>query len=353
MRHPVARLGPVAAARLAVPEGHRSTRRPGEPIDLAVLPDGRVLHTERSGEVWLHDPASGLKTLAAKLNVYSHDEEGLQSIALDPNFASNRWVYLYYSPPLNTPVDNPATPTVNEGDAPEFGTPADFAQFKGYIQLSRFQWAGDSIDLGSEQKILQVPVDRGLCCHVGGDIVFDGNGNLLLSTGDDTNPFESDGYDADRRASEPQPGVRRAAHRRQHQRPARQGPAHHAVAGGGYTIPAGNLFVDQDPLTRPEIYLMGLRNPFRIEFNRETRELYVADYSPDANAAEPAARACRPGQVDGRRRKPATTAGRTARPHSCPTWTTTSPPASRVRRSIAPRPVNESPNNTGARTCRR
>ncbi len=51
---------------------------PGEPIDLAVLPDGRVLHTERSGEVWLHDQETGLKTLAAKLDVYQHDEEGLQ-----------------------------------------------------------------------------------------------------------------------------------------------------------------------------------------------------------------------------------------------------------------------------------
>src|SRR4051812_48601452 len=60
---------------------------PGEPIGLAVLP---VLHTERSGEVWLHNPANGLKTLAAKVTVYSHDEEGLQSIALDPNFATNK-----------------------------------------------------------------------------------------------------------------------------------------------------------------------------------------------------------------------------------------------------------------------
>src|SRR5262245_55939499 len=85
---------------------------PGEPMDLAVLPDGRVLHTERSGEVWLHDPDTGLKTLAAKLDVYQHDEEGLQSIALDPNFDDNGWIYLYYSPPLDTPVDDPATPTV-------------------------------------------------------------------------------------------------------------------------------------------------------------------------------------------------------------------------------------------------
>ena len=40
----------------------------------------------------------------------------------------------------------------------------------------------------------RVPADRGICCHVGGQIDFDGRGNLFLSTGDDTNPFFSDGY---------------------------------------------------------------------------------------------------------------------------------------------------------------
>jgi cytochrome c len=260
---------------------------PGEPMDLVVLPDGKVLHTERSGEVWMHDPVTGLKTLAAKLNVYQHDEEGLQSIAIDPNFEKNGWIYLYYSPPLNTPVDDPATPTVNEGDAPGFGTPADFAPFKGYIQLSRFQWTGDSIDLGSEQKILQVPVDRGICCHVGGDIVFDENGNLLLSTGDDTNPFESDGYAPidERPNRNPAFDAQRSAANTNDLR----GKVLRITVGpnGGYTIPAGNLFVDNDPLTRPEIYVMGLRNPFRIEYNRRTGELYVADYSPDAGAPNP------------------------------------------------------------------
>ena len=232
-------------------------------------------------------PATGLKTLAAKLNVYQHDEEGLQSIALDPNFASNRWVYLYYSPPLNTPVDDPATPTVNEGDAPFFGTPADFAPFKGYIQLSRFKWAGSTIDLASEQKILQVPVDRGICCHVGGDIVFDAAGNLILATGDDTNPFESDGYSPidEREGRNPAFDAQRSSANTNDLR----GKILRITVGanGGYTIPAGNLFVDQNELTRPEIYLMGLRNPFRIEFNQRTGELYVADYSPDAAAPNP------------------------------------------------------------------
>src|ERR671918_164831 len=87
---------------------------PGEPMDLAVLPDGRVLHTTRPGELWLHSPGTGRNTLAASFDVYRHDEEGLQSVALDPNFSENNWVYVYYSPPLDTPVDDPVTP-VNEG----------------------------------------------------------------------------------------------------------------------------------------------------------------------------------------------------------------------------------------------
>jgi cytochrome c len=262
---------------------------PGEPMDLAVLPDGRSLHVERSGEVWLHDPDTGLKTLAAEIDVYEHDEEGLQNIALDPNFGKNGWIYLYYSPPLDTPVDDPATPTVNEGDAPEFGTPAQFAAFKGHIQLSRFRWndRAGTIDLGSEQKILQVPVDRGICCHVGGDIVFDGQGNLYLSTGDDTNPFQSDGYTPiDERANRnPAFDAQRTSANTNDLR----GKVLRITvnADGSYSVPEGNLFADEDPLTRPEIYTMGWRNPFRIEFNRETGELYVADYSPDANAPNP------------------------------------------------------------------
>ncbi|PXY28447.1 PQQ-dependent sugar dehydrogenase [Prauserella muralis] len=261
---------------------------PGEPIDLAVVPDGRVLHTTRAGELWLHDPKTRLNTLAAKLDVYTHDEEGLQSVAVDPGFngRTNRWVYLYYAPPMNTPADDPATPDVNEGDAPTTGTPADFEPFEGVQRLSRFQLVGNKLDLSSEQQILEVEEDRGICCHVGGDIVFDGKGNLYLSTGDDTNPFESDGYSpiderADRnpafdaqRTSANTNDLRGKVLRIQVQR------------DGSYTIPEGNLFEPGTPKTRPEIYLMGLRNPFRIEVNKNG-DLYVGDYSPDASSADP------------------------------------------------------------------
>ena len=261
---------------------------PGEPIDLAVLPDGSVLHTERSGEVWLHDIDTGLKTLAAKLDVYTHDEEGLQSIALDPDFEENGWVYLYYSPPLDTPVDDPATPTVNEGDAPGSAPRSSSRPFEGYIQLSRFQWTGTEIDLSTEQEILQVPVDRGICCHVGGDIVFDENGNLLLSTGDDTNPFESDGYTPIDERADRNPAF--DAQRSSANTNDLRGKILriHVNEDGSYTGVEGNLFYgDGDPLTLDEIYVMGLRNPFRIEYNQETGELYIADYSPDASTPNP------------------------------------------------------------------
>jgi glucose/arabinose dehydrogenase/PKD repeat protein len=260
---------------------------PGEPMNLAVLPDGRVLHTTRVGEVRMYNGRTGLNTIAGEFDVYSHDEEGLQSVAVDPNFETNRWVYAYYSPPGTTPVDDPSTPVTNEGDAPLEGTPADWERFKGEIQLSRFKLVGDKLDMSTEEKIIAVPVDRGICCHVGGNIDFDGAGNLLLSTGDDTNPFESDGYTPidDRPNRNPAFDARRSAGNTNDLRGKilRIRPKD----GGGYTIPQGNLFRQGTAKTRPEIYVMGLRNPFRFAVNRKTNDIYVGDYSPDAGVANP------------------------------------------------------------------
>ncbi|MET7808511.1 PQQ-dependent sugar dehydrogenase [Micromonospora chersina] len=287
----VATAAPDAAAPPPDSEFQKVTLNdtPGEPMDLAVLPDNRVLHVTRAGEVWLHDPTTGRNTVAATLDVYRHDEEGLQNVAIDPNFGKggNNWVYLYYSPPGNTPVDDPSTPNVNEGDAPAWGTAADFAKFKGALRLSRFRLVKDKLDLSTEQQILDVPVDRGICCHVGGDIAFDAKGNLYLSTGDDTNPFESGGY----APLDERPGRNPAydAQRTSANTNDLRGKILRVKVGekGGYSIPDGNLFPEGTAGTRPEIYLMGLRNPFRIELNRETGDLYVGDYSPDAGAPDP------------------------------------------------------------------
>ncbi len=248
----------------------------GEPISLDVLPDRRVLHTARDGRVFITTPNS-VTTVAAQINVYSHDEDGLQGVAVDPNFAQNKWVYLFYAPRLTTPLT----------DAPTDGNDAAFAPYKGYNQVSRFKLGDDNkLDLASEQKILEIPTDRGQCCHVGGDMDFDAQGNLYVVTGDDSNPFSSDGYaPLDDRANQ-QPGLRRAPHGRQHERPARQGaPDQGRSEDGTYTIPAGNMFTPGTMGTKPEIYAMGFRNPFRFSVDKKTGYIYLGEYGPDAGGA--------------------------------------------------------------------
>ncbi|MFJ8787457.1 PQQ-dependent sugar dehydrogenase [Streptomyces sp. NPDC102476] len=250
----------------------------GEPMSLAVLPDRSVLHTSRDGELRITD-AAGTTRLAGKLDVYSHDEEGLQGVGVDPQFTNNRFIYLYYAPPLNTPA----------GDAPETGTAADFAPFDGVNRLSRFVLKTDgTLDAASETKIIDIPATRGICCHVGGDIDFDAAGNLYLSTGDDSNPFQSDGFTPiDERANRnPVFDAQRTAGNTNDLR----GKILRIKvnADGSYAIPDGNLFAPGTDKTRPEIYAMGFRNPFRFSVDKQTGIVYVGDYGPDAGAADPA-----------------------------------------------------------------
>ncbi|MFH8489254.1 PQQ-dependent sugar dehydrogenase [Streptomyces longisporoflavus] len=249
----------------------------GEPMTLSVLPDRSVLHTSRDGTLRLTDAAGNTK-IAGKIPVYSHDEEGLQGIALDPKFSENRAVYLYYAPPLDTPA----------GDAPETGTAEDFKKFDGVNRLSRFVLKADgTLDNASEKKVLDVPASRGICCHVGGDIDFDKDGNLYLSTGDDSNPFASDGFSPldDRADRNPAFDARRSAG---NSNDLRGKILRIKVADDGtYTVPDGNLFAPGTDKTRPEIYAMGFRNPFRMSVDKPTGIVYVGDYGPDAGAADP------------------------------------------------------------------
>ncbi|GAA2118046.1 PQQ-dependent sugar dehydrogenase [Streptomyces synnematoformans] len=266
--------GPAAAEfqQVTLAKGEPET---GEPMTMAVLPDRAVLHTSRDGTLRLTD-AAGTTKVAGKLEVYANDEEGLQGVGVDPGFEQNRFIYLYYAPPLDTPV----------GGAPETGTPADFEPFDGVNRLSRFVLNEDgTLDRGSEQGILDVPASRGLCCHVGGDIDFDAEGNLYLSTGDDTNPFASDGYTPiDERADRnPAFDAQRSAANTNDLR----GKVLRITvnADGSYDIPAGNLFAPGTDRTRPEIYAMGFRNPFRMSVDKATGTVYLGDYGPDAGAA--------------------------------------------------------------------
>ncbi|MEU8236323.1 ThuA domain-containing protein [Actinoplanes sp. NPDC048967] len=228
------------------------------PMELDIADDGRVFYVERDGRVRIIKPATGTTVTAVDLDVFTGNEDGLIGIRLDPDFAANGWIYLYYAR--------------NDGVARNL--------------LSRFTVTGDTIDPATEKVVLQVTTQRNTCCHAGGSMTFDNAGNLYLATGDNTNPFESDAFTPiDERAGRQDYDAQRSAGNTNDLRG--KVLRIHPEDDGTYTVPAGNLFPAGTAQTRPEIYAMGFRNPFRIGVDPATNTLYVADYGPDASATNP------------------------------------------------------------------
>ncbi|GIH53042.1 Glucose/arabinose dehydrogenase, beta-propeller fold [Microbispora rosea] len=226
------------------------------PMMLNIAKDGRVFYIDRLGDVKIIKPSGG-SVLAAHMNVFTANESGLLGMALDPAFDTNHWIYLYYSPNGSENVD----------------------------RLSRFTVTGDSLDLASEKKLLDVPVQRAECCHHGGGMVMDPKtGNLWLGTGDNTNPFASDGYaPIDEQSGRANWDSQRTAANTN----SLSGKLLriHPEADGTYTVPSGNLFAPGTAKTKPEIYGMGFRNPFRVGLDPKTGNIMLGEYGPDANSA--------------------------------------------------------------------
>lgn len=228
-----------------------------EPTEMDILPDGRILFLERNGNVKLYDPSTDSIQVINTFNAVSKFEDGMLGIAHDPGFETNHWLYIYYSHPE-----------------------------KSANVLSRFVFDGKKIDQGSERELLEVVTQRESCCHTGGSLAFGPDGNLFLSTGDNVNPFESDGFSpADERAgrypfdalgSSSNTNDLRGKILRIHPEP-----------DGTYTIPKGNLFPKGEEKTRPEIYVMGNRNPYRISVDQKTGFLYWGEVGPDAGKDHP------------------------------------------------------------------
>ena len=226
-----------------------------EPTELVVLDNGKVLFAERKGELKLWDPEKKTTKVVAKFPVYTKFEYGLMGLNVDPNFKQNKFLYAYYSP-----------------------VAGDTAQ-----HLSRFTYddVRDTLLLNTEKVLLTVPVKRTDCCHTGGSIAWDRKGNLYLSAGDDTNPFNSQGYaPIDERKGRSGWDARMTSSNTNDLRGKIM--RIHPEADGTYTIPEGNLFPKGNPKARPEIYVMGNRNPYRISVDQRTGFLYWGEVGPDA-----------------------------------------------------------------------
>ncbi len=234
-----------------------------EPMEMVVLPDLKVLFLERRGKMKLYDPYRQQTFVVAEFDVCieGNYEDGLHGLALDPGYGKdNWWIYVYYSPSSRC-------------DLPE--------QY-----LSRFVFRDDSLHWHTEKVMLKVPVQRQTCCHSGGSVEFGPDGLLYLSTGDNTSSKESDGYSPlDERPGRAPFDAQKSSSNTNDLRGKilRIKPE----PDGTYSIPEGNLFPPGTPHTRPEIYVMGCRNPFRISIDRRTGWLYWGDVGPDAGVDHP------------------------------------------------------------------
>lgn len=179
-------------------------------------------------------------------------EEGLIGIVADPDFATNHWIYMLYADP----------------DEPKH-------------VLARWEYRDGKIDDATKKVVLEYPAQREVCCHTGGGMVFDKNGNLFITTGNNTANPPQGSSNLDER-----PGFENADDQRT------AGNTNdlrgkilriHPEDDGSYTIPEGNLFAEGTPKTRPEIYTMGHRNPWRVSIDSETGYIYWGEVGPDAS----------------------------------------------------------------------
>ncbi len=266
------------ATALRVPEENRFSKEIlaeglDEPTELTILPNLDILIAERKGNIKHFNAKDSTLSVVAEMDVYFkaleaevNVEFGVLGMQADPDFANNNWIYLYYSP-VEKSVD----------------------------RLSRFKFKNGNFDKGSEQVILEVETTREICCHTGGSIAFDSAGNLLLSTGDNSTPFNQRNPATGKASSinihgfaplDDRPGFENYDARRS------SGNSDdlrgkiiriHVNEDGSYDIPEGNLFPEDSPETRPEIYVMGTRNPYRISVDKKTDYLYWGEVGPDAN----------------------------------------------------------------------
>ena len=209
----------------------------------------RYFVCELQGKIWSfvpeEDVASADLVADLKRDIQSFDpvrSNGLHevySIAFDPDFANNRFIYvcMIFTSKTGKPLDD--------------GT-----------RISRFQVLGDTlpkIDTQSELPIIEWIAGG----HNGCDLLFDQSGCLLISTGDATEPSPPDRLKTGQDISDLLSSILRIDVR-------------NASKEQPYTIPRDNPFLEV-PNARKEVWAFGFRNPWRMNLDRATDTLIVGD----------------------------------------------------------------------------
>jgi glucose/arabinose dehydrogenase len=212
------------------------------PVDVASAHDGtdRLFVVEQPGRIRLVQEGALVTRpfLDIRKEIASGGERGLLGLAFHPDFPSDPRLFV------------------------------DYTDLNGDTVVSEFTVHpanADVADPGSERILLQI--DQPFPNHNGGAVAFGSDGMLYVAMGDGGSGGDPQGN-----------GQRLDTLLGKILRIDVDGPPD---AGAAYRIPDDNPFVD-DPDALPEIWLTGLRNPWRIRFDAETGNLWIGDVGQGA-----------------------------------------------------------------------
>ncbi|QNF34009.1 PQQ-dependent sugar dehydrogenase [Adhaeribacter swui] len=192
-----------------------------KPTALAFAPDGRLFVAQQDGTLRVIKNNKLLTTPFLKLKVDSNGERGLIGLVFDPNFASNKYLYVYYTL---------ANSTRN--------------------RISRFTANGDVVVAGSEVVVLDLDPLSSASNHNGGAMHFGKDGKLYVAIGENANPAQSQDLNT------------------YHGKLLRINP--------NGSVPAGNPYTTGSE-QRKRIWASGLRNPYTFAVQPGTGRIFVND----------------------------------------------------------------------------
>lgn len=217
-------------------------------LQLECLPDGRILFVEFWGTVKIWDPVSRLVTTLGTVPTHAKGEVGLLGFAAAKDFVQTGHLFALFCPSEKT----------------------------GTMRVSRFTVQNNTMDPASERILLAWDYDTEHVFHMGGAMWMDAKGDLYIGNGD--NCHYNPGLPVDPRPGRKSWDAQRSA---ANSRDLRGKILRiHPTPNGKYTIPADNLFADGKD-GAPEVYCMGIRNPYRIAVDDHTNTLYIGDVGPN------------------------------------------------------------------------
>ena len=226
----------------------------------------RLVVTDQNGVLWAVDLTTRSKKVLLDIRDSlvelgiggpgSFDERGLLGVALHPDFAGNGLLYLYTSEPAAGDADFTTLPS---------GVDPNHQSVVREWRIPSPCDAAAVVDRGSGRELLRI--DQPQFNHDGGTLAFGPDGFLYVSLGDGGQADDQgDGHAPDGNGQTPGNILGTIL---------RIDPDGTSSANGAYGVPPDNPFVGIDGVD--EIWAWGLRNPFRISFDRMTGGLYIAD----------------------------------------------------------------------------